>query len=56
MARDDSMTVRRGMMRDNDDMMVGTDSDRGQQLQDDMHNDKGYRICVRIHMPRDHDG
>ena len=35
-----------GTMGDNDDMTVGMDSDRGQQLQDDTHNDKGYRICV----------
>ena len=43
-------------MRDDDDTTVRTDSDRGQQLQDDMHDDKDYRVCVRIRTPRDHDG
>ena len=42
--------------RDNNDTTVRTDSDRGQQLQDDTHNDEDYRVCVRIHTPRDHDG
>ena len=41
---------------DSDDTMVRMDSDRGQQLEDETHNDKGYHICVRIHMPRDHNG
>ena len=27
-----------------------------QQLQDDTHDDEGYRVCVRIHALRDHDG
>ena len=27
------------------------DDDRGLQLQNNTHNDKGYRVCVRIHVP-----
>ena len=50
------MTVRQGTTRDGDDKTVRMDSNRGQQLQDDTHNDEGYRICVRIRMPRDHEG
>ena len=51
--RYDGMT---GTTRDDDNTTVRMDSDRGQQLQDDMHNDEDYRVCVRIRAPRDHDG
>ena len=27
-----------------------------QQLQDDTHDDEGYRVCVRIRALRDHEG
>ena len=56
MARDDGTTVQQGMTRDDDGTTVRTDSDRDQQLQDDMHDDEGYRVCVRIRVPRDHNG
>ena len=32
-----------------DDTTMRTGDDRGLQLQNNMHNDKGHRICVRIH-------
>ena len=45
-----------GKRRQYDDTTVGTDSDRGQQLQDDTHDDEDYHVCVRIRAPRDHEG
>ena len=30
---------------------VRTDDDRGLQLQNNTHNDEGYRVCVRIRAP-----
>ena len=32
-----------------DDTVARTDDDRGLQLQNNTHNDEGYRVCVRIH-------
>ena len=49
-------TVRQGTTRDDDNTTVRTDSNRGQQLQDDTHDDEDYCVCVRICVPRDHDG